>query len=451
MRGLPKIAIARLKGAPEAPQASRASVAPAGLQDVGHPDANLLAAYVEKSLTEKERAQVLSHLSQCANCREVAALTLPPQDAPAESATVAPARHWYPWLVLRWGAMAAVLGAAALVVVLHPGVWRGSREIMKETPPPASVGSNASLPRAISPGAPSPTPPETADAKMRSKAVEASGAMAELKKALPPAAGLRKNEQLAPAKTSQQGTFMAAAQTPVTVEGENAPAAGPGRDQYKQENDLSARVPAPPPPAAPAAVPAEVSEDAVKSKGESQTGQTIAHSITRSVEVVGTGGGGGYGPAPAPAPRIAPPPSTQTRVPLGAPAPMGAMRASRKDAEFGAGHTPALWNIAPSGEVQCSLDGGRSFQQIHVAEGVKFLAVAALGNEVWAGGDGGALFHSANGGATWTRAGVSPEGSAVTETITGIQIHNPQHLTITTTSGSQWVSQDGGQHWQKHL
>ena len=55
-------------------------------QGAGHPDANLLAAFVEKTLTEKERTQVLNHLSQCADCREVAAFTLPAEVAAAEPA-----------------------------------------------------------------------------------------------------------------------------------------------------------------------------------------------------------------------------------------------------------------------------------------------------------------------------------------------------------------------------
>ena len=62
---------------------------------------------------------------------------------------------------------------------------------------------------------------------------------------------------------------------------------------------------------------------------------------------------------------------------------------------------------------------------------------------------GGALFHSVDGGATWSRAGINLDGNTVTETITGIQLRDPQHLTVTTASGSQWVSEDGGQTWQK--
>jgi len=41
-----------------------------GQQAAGeHPDANLLSAFAEHSLTDAERAQVLDHLSRCAECR----------------------------------------------------------------------------------------------------------------------------------------------------------------------------------------------------------------------------------------------------------------------------------------------------------------------------------------------------------------------------------------------
>src|ERR1700674_126142 len=36
-----------------------------------HPDANVLAGFAEKSLTERERVQVMDHLGQCLDCREV--------------------------------------------------------------------------------------------------------------------------------------------------------------------------------------------------------------------------------------------------------------------------------------------------------------------------------------------------------------------------------------------
>jgi photosystem II stability/assembly factor-like uncharacterized protein len=128
---------------------------------------------------------------------------------------------------------------------------------------------------------------------------------------------------------------------------------------------------------------------------------------------------------------------------------MNGVQAFRKKIESGPGPSAALWSVSSDGKVQRSTDARKTVEQIPVAEDVRFRVIAALGNEVWTGGEGGALFHSADGGATWNRAGITFEGNTLTETITGIQLRDPQHLTVTTASGSQWVSEDGGQHWQK--
>jgi hypothetical protein len=42
-----------------------------------HPDAGLLTAFAEKSLGDREQSQVLQHLAQCVNCREVVSLAMP--------------------------------------------------------------------------------------------------------------------------------------------------------------------------------------------------------------------------------------------------------------------------------------------------------------------------------------------------------------------------------------
>ena len=51
----------------------RLATAPAG----AHPDADQLTAFAEKRLGERERGQVLAHLSACQACREVVSLALP--------------------------------------------------------------------------------------------------------------------------------------------------------------------------------------------------------------------------------------------------------------------------------------------------------------------------------------------------------------------------------------
>jgi photosystem II stability/assembly factor-like uncharacterized protein len=128
---------------------------------------------------------------------------------------------------------------------------------------------------------------------------------------------------------------------------------------------------------------------------------------------------------------------------------MSEMAASRQVMKFVAGPPTALWSVSSDGKVQRSTGAGKTIELIPVAPGIRFQAIAASGNDVWAGGKDGALFHSPDAGATWTRIAINFGGNTVTETIAAIQLHDPQHLTVTTASGSGWISEDSGQHWQK--
>ena len=72
-----------------------------------HPDADLLTAFAEQALPEQERSRVLTHLSRCADCRDVVALAVPPATDPALIDTARPV-PWFQWKVLRWGAAVAI-------------------------------------------------------------------------------------------------------------------------------------------------------------------------------------------------------------------------------------------------------------------------------------------------------------------------------------------------------
>src|SRR5207244_11627391 len=94
MEQLPKIARERL-------QASRAGE---------HPDPDLLTSFVEQSLTESERSQVLEHLSRCRECRGVIAVVCPEPvttGGPAEAQPVRPTANWLRWHVMSWRALDA--------------------------------------------------------------------------------------------------------------------------------------------------------------------------------------------------------------------------------------------------------------------------------------------------------------------------------------------------------
>ncbi len=117
MEQLPKIVQQRLRG-------------PA--QPGVHPDPDLLTAFAEKSLNDRERARVLQHLVECADCREVLSLAMPgiePALAPGPERS-----NWLSWPVLRWGALAACVVVVSAAVTLHYEHQESVRSVAEKVP-----------------------------------------------------------------------------------------------------------------------------------------------------------------------------------------------------------------------------------------------------------------------------------------------------------------------------
>ncbi len=396
---------------------------------------------------ERERTQVLNHLAHCAECREIAAFTLPAESAVAERDRLEAGRRWSPWLVLRWGAMAAVLGALAIVVVLHPRLWKGHPELSQRTHPEVPAVSS-SAPQSVAPTPSAQSSSITAKAQGHTEARESSNELTATGNASRSRRELGLNDRAARAQAKQQTRLMAESRPPAVFRTEGAPAASVEQKKGEEGPEIATEA-APASPPLPAAAPAApvTSEEVTKASADSQVGRESLRITRQNVAVAG--GNAGASPAQAASVQVAPRAPAQAPVRLAAQAPTLEMRASSKGLGFAMRPPAALWSVSAEGKVQHSTDGGKTFKPVEVAHGIKFGAIATLGNDVWAGGEGGALYHSADGGATWNRTGISSQGNAVTESITAIQLHDPQNLTITTTSGTKWVTADGGQNWRK--
>ncbi|MGA1987052.1 MAG: carboxypeptidase regulatory-like domain-containing protein [Candidatus Sulfotelmatobacter sp.] len=92
-------------------------------------------------------------------------------------------------------------------------------------------------------------------------------------------------------------------------------------------------------------------------------------------------------------------------------------------------------------------DADRALKQ--QATALTFRAVAAAGAEVWVGGSGGALYHSADAGIHWTRVVPAASGSVLTGDITSVEFPDPQHGKVSTSTAEVWTTRDNGQTWQK--
>jgi photosystem II stability/assembly factor-like uncharacterized protein len=105
------------------------------------------------------------------------------------------------------------------------------------------------------------------------------------------------------------------------------------------------------------------------------------------------------------------------------------------------------WSISDSGALQRSFDAGRSWKEVAVADGVRFRAVATVGAGVWAGGSGGALYHSADGGEHWLWVRVRANGRALEGDIVRIDFDDAKTGVVITSSGETWTTSNGGTAW----
>ncbi|MGA2423773.1 MAG: YCF48-related protein, partial [Terriglobales bacterium] len=71
------------------------------------------------------------------------------------------------------------------------------------------------------------------------------------------------------------------------------------------------------------------------------------------------------------------------------------------------------------------------------------------GNDIWAGGQGGTLFHSADGGLTWSRVQPSMGSLTLTSDITSIAATDASVIEVSTSTSERWTTLDGGKSWAR--
>jgi len=394
-----------------------------------HPDPDLLTAFAEKSLNDRERSEVLQHLADCADCRDVLALAMPENET--EPLPGLERSSWLTWPMLRWGALAACVVVVGAAVTLHYDGWQAERPVAgKSDAAPTGVLEN-NAPKQPGPelaakiGPPSPVVPErdlagaagnfarqTQKKSLNSAVVPggiafSTGSARDASANQPaapapaPAAKPAEPEQLAKTRNDELDYAARVTNQAVTVEGgavspmeQKAASSELKAKDESNKNELHKEVQA-------AGVVAGAMQDR-------KAGSLSA--VTQTVEVTSSAA------------------AKRARVKANSP----------------------RWTISPEGNVQRSFDSGKNWQTIPVASGVVFRVLSANDSDIWAGGAAGALYHSYDGGGHWIQIKAAADGKFLTSDIIRLEFSDASHGSLTTSDHEIWITADAGETWQRH-
>lgn len=329
-----------------------------------HPEANLLNAFAERNLTEPERLDVLAHLGQCDECREVVFLAQP--EIQKKINTARGASRWLGWRTMRW-----VTAAACVVVVGAAVTLRHERSELSSRPAGAradAISEPSNEKAALQPG---------------NSIMSDTGAAASLPLAKKQAVA-KPREEVAVRRQSSRNL---APQLSASASTASPPMEDGRLHEKKEARDLKALTAA------------DKSDDEVPAKAKPATGWTSNQTMTQAM--------------------------------IAAPAALA-----------------PKWRLASNGSLQRTTDASKTWETISVSDGMRFLTLFSLGNEVWVGGERGALYHSSDAGSHWISLKPSVDGQSLTGNLAAIEFLDPQHGKVTTSDHEVWTTEDAGQSWQ---
>lgn len=381
-----------------------------------HPDPNLLSAFAEQTLRERERAAVLEHLALCGDCRDIVALAAPPAESSvADNIGRGQRVSWFAWPVLRWGALAACLVIVGSAVLLRYKLSQPASYVTKDLAAPAPPQVRSQPPaiarddeQRLTASVPSANREDAFLAKKSDVAVPSPNPAAR-------SLGAR----------SAPGTTAAGAQQAIRLHqeaGQNlalerrstlaSDVSGAAPTLELRANEITA------PPATEGRI------DALRAEAP---GKAKAATVPASAGIVNPA-------APAPA-------RVETPIPGVVPVPPNTKSAflSRGDV--------SRWTISFDGQLQHSTDSGRTWQPVVVAEKATFRALSANGPDIWVGGAQGLLYHSTDAGGHWTQVKPAAGDLPLSVDIAAIEFTDPRHGKVTTAGGEVWLTADAGRTW----
>jgi hypothetical protein len=423
-----------------------------------HPDPDLLTAFAEQSLKERERTQVLEHLSRCRECRDVVSLASPQAVLSTQPSTTQPARQtsgWLGWPVLRWGAL-----AACVVVVSAAGLFyreRISHPLNVHMATEERSLSASDLPKQAEAEKPLAAEPQTKEGP-ETRTEHRSDTL----RTVTPA-----NKAPAAAKSNRQADhFDMLAKSPRALPAAKAMAPADGFAVNAEANEANANkvaavrsLPAKPhPPSAPqvagaATAPPKPSDSQAATKDErAMRDQVLAEAVevapaTPAREVASAKRKKGESIATE-LPKQVDSGVTETQAAF-AKETLASTAAATSGRVFMPDLKSARWSLSEDGLPQRSFNAGQTWEKIQVDHSAGFRALSAEGFDVWVGGPKGVLYHSSDLGMHWTRVIPVVDGATLSADIVRIEFRDSNHGKIVTAENQTMVTSDAGKSWQK--
>jgi Photosynthesis system II assembly factor YCF48 len=373
-----------------------------------HPSADLLTAFAEHSLRGREGQRVTDHLAQCADCREVVFLACSvveeavgeenewmPADAISRISPVLRAKMTSPGTSSagpsltesrrRWMLRWAWMPAVAAVLIVSGVLFQRRSEFIRGAP--ATIASKPEPTAALTQQ--SPTAVAAVPEPESQMASQAKAALAVPKPLAKSAHGQARSQ----AADTITATRIA---SNIPQESVSAPSAGavPG--------------PASPPGALVGGVPYPPSVFPTQNSFAENREPTTSNLVAKSQSFV-------------PNPQMA-------------------------KQSVSAGHTQ--WHITPDGHLEQRSASG-NWTRVLAEQPITFHVISVVGDNVWAGGSGGALFHSSDGGQNWSKQPIGSPPDVETDTIVAIRFSDALHGVVITEGGARWSTSDGGVTWIK--
>jgi photosynthesis system II assembly factor YCF48-like protein len=402
-----------------------------------HPEADVIAAYHDRSVANPERARLEQHFSDCARCQ-----TLLASIARAESENVAAPKPSNVVRLHRWRVAVPVLAAAAVILIALRFTRGTDNQLEREQIAMSERAAPANAPApAMEPVAPMQAAPSGQEAS-----APASGALALNEKKSEPAVEARQDMLADRLKASEKDkSFGAIAGAPKSqlkaldtdlakraVEAKAEPGTAAKVETERVANaapEIAANAPAEPPRApVPASPPAALamradSAAAIASSSASASSNSVGGASGSSSAAAAASGGAGA-PVKGPA--------------LGYSAPT----VSHPGFNAAVSVDGSAWQVGANGKIEHS-DGGGAFVAQNSGVTAELSAAAAVSRDVcWVGGNAGTILRTVDGGTNWHKL-----ASPTSADISGIAASSADSASITTVDGESFATSDGGNSW----